>query len=263
MQILHRPSVRRSAVSACMRLHSCLRCMSTVSMQRVAAASPSPGSERDAVLRDLAAKLAQAKAKQHFVSLQQTPTTPQNRVVDASALPTSLSEAYFVQGVATDLLVNEHGYKLAGWKVGAASAVSQQLLGLDGPFLGPMFSSDHVHTPARVSSDFNLRGAEAEFLFTMGAELPLHPGQEFTYEEVQACTQSCCPALEIVGHHWRLETKDVTTNMTIADFVSSNINPFLLEHALFRHSFGNFARLMILLHAIIGFSESIHCACHC
>ncbi len=61
--------------------------------------------------------------------------------------------AYAVQMAAADAA----GLTRAGWKIAATSAVAQDLIGVDGPSLGPVFA-EHIFEPARHASHAPIRG---------------------------------------------------------------------------------------------------------
>jgi 2-keto-4-pentenoate hydratase len=115
--------------------------------------------------------------------------------VEAARAPASVAAAYQVQSAMTELA----GLPRVGWKLGATTRASLDLLGLDGPILGPLFAP-HCHAnDAEVSLvTAQCPGLESEFLVGLGADLPSreHP---YSREEVGAAVAFLAPAFEIVG----------------------------------------------------------------
>lgn len=91
-----------------------------------------------------------------------------------------------------------------GYKIGATSPEAQRIIGCDGPFYGPMFdlwfhdSGDTLPLPETVL------GAECEFAFRLGADLPPR-NSDYSRDDVLDAVASCHPAIEIVGRRSQSE----------------------------------------------------------
>lgn len=120
------------------------------------------------------------------------------RVVDAlpdGAAPQDLGEAYAVQ----DGLMSELGLPVGAWKVGATAPAVQKLLGVDGPFAGPVFSATVVMSPADVpAKEYHHRQIECEFAFVCAEDLsPRSAG--YTWSDIEAVLTSIVPAVELIS----------------------------------------------------------------
>lgn len=113
----------------------------------------------------------------------------------AHCAPQNLGEAYRVQGAFTALW----GQPIAAWKAGATAKAIQAKLGIDGPFLGPVFMPDIIASPAAVPSRrFPHLCVESEFAFRIGRALsPREDG--YCLEEVVDAVDALVPAIEIIS----------------------------------------------------------------
>lgn len=118
------------------------------------------------------------------------------RLADAPGeTPATPAEAYALQDRVTKAL----GWTVVGWKGGATNPAAQQLLGVDGPFAGPIFAERAYASPARVETCADaLRVTEAEFAFRLGRDLAPR-AEPYTVEEVRAAIASVHPAIEVVN----------------------------------------------------------------
>lgn len=101
--------------------------------------------------------------------------------------------AYAVQAAAADAA----GLKRVGWKIAATSDVSQGLIGVDGPAMGPVFR-DHLHpTPATLTVvPAHGSAIECEIAFVMkSAVTEADAGRE----AVLAATARALIAVEMIG----------------------------------------------------------------
>jgi 2-keto-4-pentenoate hydratase len=116
--------------------------------------------------------------------------------------PNTLEEAYRIQR-AYDLKVAE---KIAGYKIGAASAASQKLVGATEPFLATVYESACFESPSRLRRhDFFLPGVEAEYAFEIGTDLPPRP-EAYTERDIAAAISAVRPVIEICDNRftdWR------------------------------------------------------------
>jgi 2-keto-4-pentenoate hydratase len=116
--------------------------------------------------------------------------------------PRALRDAYRIQR-AFD---RRFGKALAGYKIGAASAASQKLVGASGPFFASVQADACIPSPAPVrTAEFFAPAVEAEFAFILKAPLP--PRREsYAREEVAAAIEAVCPVIEICDNRftdWR------------------------------------------------------------
>ena len=116
--------------------------------------------------------------------------------------PRSLRDAYRIQR-AFD---RRFGKTLAGYKIGAASAASQKLVGASGPFFASVQADACIASPAQVNAaEFFAPAVEAEFAFVLKAPLPAR-GELYRREEVAAAIEAVCPVIEICDNRftdWR------------------------------------------------------------
>ena len=115
--------------------------------------------------------------------------------VEPAQAPATAAAAYEVQAA----MVRLAGLTQVGWKIGATTAATLALLGVDEPLLGPLFAP-HCHPDgAEVALVAGHRpGLESEFLVGLAADLP---PRERPYQtgEVAAAVDFVAPAFEIIG----------------------------------------------------------------
>ena len=127
--------------------------------------------------------------------------------------PTSLDDAYRMQGLATE----RWGDDVAGWKVGATSVEIQKLFGMTEPAYGPVFKQTLYASPARLQAGaFQHLTLEAEFAFTFRESLPAR-SRPYGREEVLAAIDALVPAIEIISPRFKRLTADEAPQM-VADF---------------------------------------------
>ncbi len=107
---------------------------------------------------------------------------------------TDNASAMAVQAAA----VSAYGGRHIGYKIGATSQAAQRLVGCDGPFYGPMSSSDSHFDGGTVAWMDHYRGVECEFAFTMAQDYPA-PGEPADAQSIKAAVADCFIALEVVG----------------------------------------------------------------
>ena len=109
--------------------------------------------------------------------------------------PAGEAEAYTVQQGITGL----SGREVAGYKIGATAQVAMDMLGVEGPFFGPLYREAFRANGATVRLPAaHTPGIEAEFVVGLAADLPPR-GTPWTIEEVSAAVSWVAPGLEIVG----------------------------------------------------------------
>ena len=115
--------------------------------------------------------------------------------VDEGDRPPDEASAYAVQRGATDA----SGYEIAGFKIGATAQVAMDLLGVSGPFFGPLYREAFRQDGATVTLPMaHSPGIEAEFAVGLAADLPRRT-EPWTKAEVEAAVAWVGPAFEIVG----------------------------------------------------------------
>lgn len=108
--------------------------------------------------------------------------------------PESWEDAYAIQ----DALIDVTESPVVGWKIGATSKRAQERLGVDGPFIGPLFERWTTDSPAAIATPAGaLRIVEPEFAIRMAVALP--PREEgYSEDEVRAAAGTLHPALELI-----------------------------------------------------------------
>ena len=115
--------------------------------------------------------------------------------ISAAERPADTGAAYAIQGAITVL----SGARRVGWKLGATNAKALAALGLDEPFVGPLY--DRFWHPAGATVALHPGHGpvlETEFLVVMGAALPAREAP-YGAAEAAAAIESIVPAFEIVG----------------------------------------------------------------
>ena len=109
--------------------------------------------------------------------------------------PPDEGSAYAVQRAVTEA----SGYGVAGFKIGATAQVAMDMLGVDGPFFGPLYREAFRDNGAGVSLPMaHGPGVEAEFAVGLAADLARR-ASPWTRDEVGAAVAWVGPALEVVG----------------------------------------------------------------
>ncbi len=89
--------------------------------------------------------------------------------VDDRDRPRDEASAYAVQRGATEA----SGYEIAGYKIGATARFAMDLLGVDGPFFGPLYREAFRENDAAVSLPMaHSPGIESEFAVSLASDLP-------------------------------------------------------------------------------------------
>ena len=115
--------------------------------------------------------------------------------IEPSQQPSTAAAAYEVQAA----MVEVAGLARVGWKLGATTAATLELLAVDEPLVGPLFAPHCYPDGAEVALVAGHRpGLESEFLVGLAADLP---PRERPYEagEVAAAVDFVAPAFEIIG----------------------------------------------------------------
>ncbi len=109
--------------------------------------------------------------------------------------PADMATGYAIQ----DALIAATDSPVVGWKIGATSARAQAAVGVDAPFIGPLFGRWAVHSPAPVDTPAEaLRIVECEFAFRMETDLPPRAAPYDDPAEVAAAAGALHAAIEWV-----------------------------------------------------------------
>jgi 2-keto-4-pentenoate hydratase len=119
------------------------------------------------------------------------------RNLPANLRPASIAEAYAAQEVYYRLAEPTYG-AVAGAKIATSTKVMQQLMGIDHPCGGAIFSRTIHRSPARLrAADFlNLR-IESEIALELGADLPAS-GAPWTRASIAPAIAAALPAFELI-----------------------------------------------------------------
>lgn len=125
----------------------------------------------------------------------------------------SRSAAYAVQAAAAQV----SGLTRAGWKVAATSGLAQELLGMEGPSIGPVFAELIDEPGAKLEARPEQGTAvECEFAFVVGRDLD--GDNEITRDDVIAATERAHIAIEVVGCRFEGGFKGAGSHLCISDF---------------------------------------------
>ncbi len=130
----------------------------------------------------------------------------------AGSRPLLLADAYRIQraydGKVADTVI--------GYKIGAASAASQKLVGAHEPFLASVHGAHCFEQPARLTvRDFFSPGVEAEYAFEIGTDLPAR-NVPYMRDEVEAAVAAVRPIIEICDNRYT-DWRSIDLMQIIAD----------------------------------------------
>ncbi len=121
--------------------------------------------------------------------------------------------AYAVQAAGAEA----SGLTRAGWKVAATSGLAQQLLGMAGPSIGPVFAELIDEPGAKLEARPEQGTAvECEFAFVIGQDLD--GDGDITRDDVIAATERAHIAIEVVGCRFEGGFKGAGSHLCISDF---------------------------------------------
>jgi 2-keto-4-pentenoate hydratase len=130
---------------------------------------------------------------------------------DVAAM-TTREDAYGEQAAAAVA----SGLTRAGWKVAATSELAQQMLGVPGPSIGPVFAEHIQGSPASAGAKTAHQDAvECEFAFVMSKDLA---GDAFSRDDIRAAVDHAMVAIEIVGCRFEGGFADAGAHLCISDF---------------------------------------------
>ena len=115
-----------------------------------------------------------------------------------SCRPQSIEDAYDVQEEFQRLIMKAQQDRIAGYKVAAISPVMQELLDINEPCGGAIFSRRIRRSPARLDArDFVHLAVECEIAVILGTDLePLK--RQFTMDDVAPAVATCAAAIELI-----------------------------------------------------------------
>jgi 2-keto-4-pentenoate hydratase len=109
-----------------------------------------------------------------------------------------LEDAYRIQDALHRLMTEAGRGQIAGWKVALTSKAMQQLVSIDHPAAGAIFSTVVLPSHARVSlAGYHHLGVEFEVAVRLGEDLPASGGP-WTRASVADSVAACMPAFELV-----------------------------------------------------------------
>ena len=116
--------------------------------------------------------------------------------VPIAALPEACRPGDRAAGYAVQAMLAA-GETIPGWKIAATSVAGQRHIGVDAPLAGRLFASRMVRSDESLDYRGNaMRLAEAEFAFTLGADLPPRAARD-ELAEIRAAVASVHPAIEL------------------------------------------------------------------
>lgn len=150
----------------------------------------------------LRSQLTPANRSAAAALLEARQSTPRKAIASWDLTPKTLEEAYAVQNE----MAKAYGAR-AGWKIGATNKGARDGLGIQKPFLAPLFAR-LCHMPDDYvfpASQHHIRVIEAEVALILGSDLPA--SQDVTGEHVRAATATVVPCIEVVdsahGSEWK------------------------------------------------------------
>lgn len=109
----------------------------------------------------------------------------------------TIQDAYAVQLALQGLHAENRG-AIAGRKIALSSTAMQQMIGIDQPVAGAIFSGDIVLSPATIKTgDFIRLGLEFELAFELNCDLPPHTAAH-TSETAYGSIAAVRPAFELI-----------------------------------------------------------------
>ena len=130
----------------------------------------------------------------------------------AHCRPTTRADGYAIQAEIAKL----SGQNVVGWKIAATSKAGQKHIRVDGPLAGCLLAARARESGARIAlTGNNMKVAEAEFAFRMGADLP-KSAQSYGVDEVLAAVATLHPAIEVPDSRYQDFTR-VGAAQLIAD----------------------------------------------
>jgi len=116
---------------------------------------------------------------------------------DFEGRPSDEAQAYDIQRA----MIAGTDEALTGWKLGATADAVVKMLGLDGPFVGPMFEcfTQISGSVVTLHPDHN-PAIETEFSVQLNADIPWREG--YARADVESAIASVIPSFEIIGSRY-------------------------------------------------------------
>lgn len=154
--------------------------------------------------------------------------------VKADLWPDTVEEGYAMQAA----LAARRNEPIRGWKIAATAVAGRAHIKVDRPLAGRLFASIcHDNGAALRFGRNRMAVAEAEFVFTLGKDLP-PKGSNYTEGEVAESIQSLHPGLEIPDSRFRdftlpgtaglLADNACASQFVLGDATSESFDPRLL-----------------------------------
>ena len=132
----------------------------------------------------------------------------------AALAPQTLDEAYAAQAALEDLLAPSLGPP-GGAKIAVTTKVMQDLMGIDQPCCGMIFSRRIFTSPAKLAfSDFISLKLECEIALRLNRDI--EPGTGHTWDSVAGAVSHAMPAFELVEDR-KAEYRKVDVKSLVAD----------------------------------------------
>lgn len=113
--------------------------------------------------------------------------------------PATIQDAYATQDQLVTQLLDEHGAKLVGYKIGCTSTYAQELLGVDEPFYGQLQSHNIYQSEIELpAAHFRARIIEPEIGFRIKQTVP-HADSPYTAQSIRPYVGAILPTIEVVN----------------------------------------------------------------
>ncbi|MEK9722087.1 MAG: fumarylacetoacetate hydrolase family protein [Rhodospirillaceae bacterium] len=155
---------------------------------------------------------------------------------DFDGYPTTEAKAYVIQAA----MIASCGLDVVGWKIGATVAAQQPVLGVEAPFIGPLFA-DFVHDNGAEIAVAPGHGLETEFTIRLTADLP-HQAAPYAPADIVAAIGAVVPSFEIIG--FRFEGEPVGAGLRLIADGGANVG------AVFADDVTNFDADALAGHAV-------------
>jgi 2-keto-4-pentenoate hydratase len=110
--------------------------------------------------------------------------------------PLTCTQAYAVQDKFVEILCEETGSSVVGYKIGLTSPAMQEMCGIKSPVHGRIISSRAYESGSSVSlSHYKRVGLEFEIAVKVGKDILEVPS---SHEEVSHYVEAICPAIELI-----------------------------------------------------------------
>ena len=134
----------------------------------------------------------------------------------APLLAADMSLAYSVQRDLVAFWSKGPRGPVGGYKIALTSKAMQQMVGLDHPCGGAIFTRDILHSPATVSQDrFQHLGLEFELCFRLAHALPAR-GSAYSAQDLRGAVDAAFPAFELIedrhADYSRLDARDLVAD---------------------------------------------------